>query len=398
MTNLQALTEKRAKAWEYAKAFLESKRGDDDIVSEEDTATYHKMVAEVDAFTDQIEILQKQEERERMMQSLSRDPILSNPTNGMGTATSPTASNAYSTAFWNALRTMKISNDLAEGTQTTGGYLVPIEFERLLVQALDENNIIRQLARVIPTHGMELQIPVVASRGNASWLAEGQEIPTSDDSFGQVILGAYKLGTMIKVSHELLADSAFPLDSFLAEDFGRRIGDLEEEAFISGNGTGKPTGFLTTATVGKTTSAATAISFDDVIDLYHSLKSPYRKKGVFIANDQTVSAMRKLKDSNGRYLWQPALTAGDPDTILGRPVYVSAYMPQIAAEAKALAFGDFSYYWIGDRQGRTFQRLDELFAGTDQVGFKATQRVDGKLVLPEAVKVLQTADDGESGG
>lgn len=391
MNKLQELTEKRAKAWEAAKAFLESKRGDDDIVSEEDTAAYHKMVAEVDAFTDQIEVLQKQQERDQMMKSVSRAPILTNPTDAMGVGTAPTASNAYSTAFWDAMRTMQVSNDLAVGTQSAGGYLVPIEFERTLVQALEENNIIRQLARVIPTRGMELQIPVVASRGNASWLAEGQEIPTSDSGFGQVILNAYKLGTMIKVSHELLADSAFPLDSFLAEDFGRRIGDLEEEAFVSGDGTGKPTGFLTSATVGKTTSSATAISSDDVIDLYHSLKSPYRKSSVFIANDQTISAMRKLKDSNGRYLWQPALTAGDPDTIIGRPVYVSSYMPQIAAGAKALAFGDFSYYWIGDRQGRTFQRLDELFAGTDQVGFKATQRVDGKLVLPEAIKVLQTA-------
>jgi HK97 family phage major capsid protein len=309
----------------------------------------------------------------------------------MGFGLVPRSTDAYSNAFWNAMRTMKVSNDLAEGTQTTGGYLVPIEFERLLVQALDDNNIIRQLARVIQTHGDQLQIPVVASRGNAAWLAEGAQIPTSDDTFGQVILNAYKLGTMIKVSHELLADSAFPLDSYLAEDFGRRIGDLEEEAFVSGDGTNKPTGFLSTATVGKTSSSATAISFDDVIDLYHSLKSPYRKKSVFIANDLTVSAMRKLKDSNGRYLWQPALTAGDPDTILGRPDYVSSFMPQIAAGAKALAFGDFSYYWIGDRQGRTFQRLEELFAGTDQVGFKATQRVDGKLVLPEAIKVLQTA-------
>ncbi|GHU82465.1 hypothetical protein AGMMS50284_4370 [Clostridia bacterium] len=300
----------------------------------------------------------------------------------------PRASDAYRTAFWNAMRTKAVSNDLAEGTQTQGGYLVPIEFERMLVQALGENNVIRQLARVIPTHGTELQIPVVASRGNASWLTEGGEISLSDDVFGQVTLGAYKLGTMIKVSHELLADSAFPLDSFLAEDFGRRIGDLEEEAFVSGNGTGKPTGFLTTASVGKTAASPTAITFDEVIDLYHSLKSPYRKKSVFIANDLTISAMRKLKDSNGRYLWQPALTAGDPDTILGRPVYVSSFMPQIAAGAKALAFGDFSYYWIGDRQGRTFQRLEELFAGTDQVGFKATQRVDGKLILPEAVKVL----------
>lgn len=389
MNKLQELTQKRAAAWEAAKVFLESKRDDSGIVSDEDTATYQNMVGEVDRLTNQIEVLQKQQEREQMMKSVSRAPLLNQPTDGLNIGTAPRASGAYSSAFWNAMRTTTITNDLAEGTQTTGGYLVPIEFERLLVQALSENNIIRQLARVIQTHGDQLQIPVVASRGNAAWLAEGAEIPTSDGSFGQVILNAYKIGTMIKVSHELLADSAFPLDSYLAEDFGRRIGDLEEEAFVSGDGTNKPTGFLTSATVGKTTSSATAITFDDVIDLYHSLKSPYRKKSVFIANDSTLKALRKLKTTDGQYIWQPSVAVGTPDTILGRPVHVSPFVPEIAADASVLAFGDFSFNWIADRMGCTFSRLNELYSESDQVGFKTTQRVDAKLILPEAVKVLK---------
>jgi HK97 family phage major capsid protein len=247
----------------------------------------------------------------------------------------------------------------------------------------------RQLARTISTSSGDLQISVVASQGTAAWVDEAAEIPTSDAGFGQVLLSAYKLATMIKVSHELLNDSAFPLDSFLAQDFGRRIGVLEEEAFIIGDGTRKPTGVLSMAQVGKTNAGATSITFDDVMDLYHSLKSPYRNKAVFVANDLTVKVLRKLKDSNGQYLWQPSLVAGTPDTVIGRPIYVSSFVPQIAANAKVMAFGDFSYYWIADRTGRTFERLDELFAVTDQVGFKATQRVDGKLILPEAVQVMQ---------
>ena len=106
-------------------------------------------------------------------------------------------------------------------------------------------------------------------------------------------------------------------------------------------------------------------------------------------NDTTVQFIRKLKDKNGQYLWQPGLVAGAPDTILGRPVVVSRYMPVIGSENKTVAFGDFSYYWIADRQGRSFRRLDELFASTGQVGFRGSQRVDGKLILPEAVKVMQ---------
>ena len=148
------------------------------------------------------------------------------------------------------MRSNLISNDLNVGTDTQGGYLVPDEFERKLVLALEEHNIMRQLSRIIRTNSGELQIPVVATKGTASWINEAAEIPTSDAGFGQATLSAYKLGTMIRVSKELLNDSAFPLDSFLAQDFGRRIGVLEEEAFVAGDGVNKPTGFLTTAPVG----------------------------------------------------------------------------------------------------------------------------------------------------
>ena len=138
-----------------------------------------------------------------------------------------------------------------------------------------------------------------------------------------------------------------------------------------------------------TAASATAVTADELMDLYYALKSPYRKKSVWVLNDSTIKAIRKLKDGNGQYLWQPSLTAGTPDTILGRPVKTSAYMPAIAAGAKSIAFGDFSYYWIADRQGRSFKRLNELFAATGQVGFLASQRVDGRLILAEAIKVLQ---------
>ena len=130
------------------------------------------------------------------------------------------------------------------------------------------------------------------------------------------------------------------------------------------------------------------IKSDDMLDLVYALKRPYRKNASFIMNDKTLAQLRKLKDSTGQYLWQPSLTAGTPDTILNRPVYTSSYVPAIAAGAKTIAFGDFSYYWIADRQGRSFKRLNELFATTGQVGFMATQRVDGKLILSEAIKVL----------
>ena len=283
-----------------------------------------------------------------------------------------------------------VSNALQVGTESEGGYLVPDEYERKLVEALEEENFFRSLATVIQTSNGERKIPVVASKGEASWIDEEGAFPESDDTFGQITIASYKVATMIKVSDELLNDNVFNLENYIAKEFGRRIGRKEEEAFFLGDGIGKPTGIFNAtggASDGVTTAGAN-ITFDDVMDLFYSLKSPYRKKAVWILNDSTVKALRKLKDGNGNYIWQPSVQAGVPDMILNRPYYTSSFVPELAAGAKAMAFGDFSYYWIGDRQGRSFKRLNELYATTGQVGFLASQRVDGKLILPEAVKTL----------
>lgn len=405
MNRILELREKRAKAWEAAKAFLDTKRGADGLVSAEDTATYDKMETDVVALGKEIDRLEKQEALDRELSKPLNTPLTGKPAvPGMETKTGMSASGPRSTddyrkAFWNAMRTRAgegldpiVKNALQIGTDTEGGYLVPDEFERNLVEALDEENLFRRLANVITTSSGDRKIPVVASKGTASWIDEEGTIPESDDSFGQVSIGAYKLGTMIKVSEELLNDSVFPLEAYISREFARRIGNKEEEAFFTGDGSGKPTGLLAAsggAQIGITTAGATAITIDEVLDLFYSLKAPYRNKAVFVMNDSTVKAIRKLKDGNGQYLWQPSLHAGTPDTILNRPLYTSAYVPAIAASAKTIAFGDFGYYWVADRQGRVFKRLNELYAVTGQVGFVATQRVDGKLILPEAIKVLQ---------
>ena len=393
MPTILELREKRAKAWEAAKAFLDLKKTPDGMLTAEDAAAYDKMEAEIIALKQQIDREERAREYEQELASPTSQPLTGNP--GVPAQTqSGRASDAYKAAFWDAIRGRKAANALQVGTDSEGGYLVPDEFDRQLVEALEEQNIFRQLARIIQTASGDHKIPVVATKGTASWVDEEGQIPESDNSFSQVTLSAYKLATLIKVSQELLNDSIFPLESYIANEFARRIGAKEEEAFFVGDGTKKPTGVLAAtggAQVGKTTAAATAITLDEILDLYYSLRSPYRAKAVFITNDTTVKAIRKLKDNNGQYLWQPAITASTPDTILGRPIYTSAYVPAIAAGAKTVAFGDFSYYWIADRQGRTFQRLNELYATTGQVGFIATERVDGKLILPEAVQVLQQA-------
>lgn len=394
MSKVLELREKRAKAWEAAKAFLDTKRGHDGLISAEDTATYEKMEADVVSLGKEIDRLERQNALDLELSRAVNMPLTGKPTSHME-GKSGRATNEYKNAFWKALRnknSFDVQNALQVGTDSEGGYLAPDEFERVLIQALEEENLFRSLAKIITTSSGDRKIPVVASKGTASWVDEEGAIPESDDAFGQVSIGAYKLATMIKVSEELLNDSVFNLEAYIAKEFARRIGAKEEEAFFIGDGTGKPTGIFNAtggATLGVTTASATAITVDEVMDLFYSLKSPYRKNATFVMNDSTVKAIRKLKDGNGQYIWQPSITAGTPDTILNRPVKTSVYVPTIASTAKSIAFGDFGYYWVADRQGRSFQRLNELFAATGQVGFKATQRVDGKLILAEAIKVLQ---------
>lgn len=394
---ISELRDKRANLWKSMTAFLDTRTGSDGVLSAEDDASYAKMEKDFDALTNEIKRMERKEALEAEMNKPIGTPITEKP---MKTSDDEEktgrASKVYNKSFWNAMRQKnirpEIANALQEGTDSEGGYLVPDEFEHTLIEALESENIFRTLAHVIQTASGDRKIPVVASKGTASWVDEEGAITESDDAFNQVSIGAYKLGTLIKVSNELLNDSVFNLEQYISKEFARRIGNKEEDAFFNGDGSGKPVGIFHStggAQVGVTTASTSAITADEVIDLFYSLGAPYRKNAVWVVNDATVKAIRKLKDGNGNYLWQPALTSGTPDTLLGRPVKTSAYVPTIASGAKVIAFGDFGYYWIADRQGRVFKKLSELYAATDQTGFVATQRVDGKLILPEAIKVLQ---------
>ena len=397
MNQILSMREKRASLWDAAKKYRDSHIGNDGTMTAEDAAVYDRMVDDVDRMKKEIDRLERQEAIENEMNRPTSSPIVNRPENPViGDEKPGRAAASYKKAFWQAMRNKSVPhevfNSLKIGADSEGGYLVPDEYERTLIDTLQEENIFRRLAHVISTESGDRKIPVVASKGTASWIDEEAAYPESDDSFGQVSIGAHKLATMIKISEELLNDSVFDMPTYIAREFARRIGAAEEEAFFTGNGTGKPTGLLHTtggAEVGVTTKSTTALTFDEVMDLFYSLRAPYRRSAVFLTNDATMKALRQLKNGNGDYIWQPSVTAGTPDTILNRPVYTSTFMPTITACAKAMVFGDMNYYWIADREGRKFQRLNELYAPIGQVGFLASQRVDGKLILPEAVKVLQ---------
>ena len=382
--NILELYEKRVKAWEAAKAFLDSHTDKDGKLSEEDAAAYDKMEKEVMDYTKSIERLQRQEALDNKLNQPTTSPVKNNPSKPKGKG-GFRATDEYKSSMLTALRTnfRQVSDVLEEGNDANGGYLVPEEYDRRLIDVLDEENIMRTLGTTITTSG-EHKINIAA----AAWIEEGAAIQFSDATFGQKLLDAHKLHVAIKITDELLYDNAFNLENYIITQFGKALANAEEDAFLNGDGTGKPKGLFQDAEVGVTTSAA-SITADNIIELVYSLKRPYRKNASFIMNDQTIAALRKLKDNNNNYIWQPSYQAGEPDRLLGYTLHTSAFAPKQAAGAKAIAFGDFSYYNIGDRGVRSLQELKELFAGNGMVGYLMKERVDGLLVLPEAVKCLQ---------
>lgn len=384
---IKELIEKRAKVWETAKNFVETHEKEG-VLSEEDTMTYNKMEKEIEDLTMSIE---------RQQRALDRDHELSKPMNSPITGKpyvpemddkkmTGVKSKEYKNAMLSAMRSnfRNVSNILQEGVDGDGGYLVPEEYDKRLIDVLEGENIMRGLATTITTSGLH-KINIAATKPAAAWIEEGGALTFGDATFDQIYLDAYKLHVAIKVTEELLYDNAFGLENYIITQFGKALANAEEDAFLNADGTGKPTGIFAETGGGQVVSTLTAaIKSDDLIDLVYGLKRPYRKNASFIMNDATLASLRKLKDNNGAYIWQPSYKEGEPDRVLGYAVHTSSFAPE-----NAIAFGDYSYYNIGDRGSRSFAELRELFAGNGMVGYVAKERVDGKLVLPEAVKILK---------
>ena len=286
--------------------------------------------------------------------------------------------------------TENTAQGLKAGEKGAGGYLVPDSMEAQIVQTLAEENVMRRLATVIHMEDGERAVPVVRSMSEAQWLDENEAMEMGMAGFEAARLKPRKLGLTIPVSNELLADAGVDMAAFLADSFARRIASSEEKAFLTGDGVKQPAGLLNSAQVGVTTDTPDALTADELISLYYTLDDQYRAKVVFLMHEDTAKVLQTLKDENGRYLWREAL-GGEPDRLLGRPVYTSRFMPKLAAGAKPVVFGDLSKYWIADRGNRTLRRYGEVFALRDQTAFVMTERVDGKLIVPEAVKVIQMA-------
>jgi HK97 family phage major capsid protein len=377
------LIDKRAKVVADARALLDNAEKEGRDLTAEEQAKWDAFMREEEALRQQIERWTQLEQRSRYSPPSLTTP--EGPSAGRG--------DEYRDAWLTYVRygmsslTQPQLRAMGEGTGSAGGYLVPQNVGQKIVELLQSENFVRQYATVITTSSTTV-IPAETAIGSASWVAEGASLTDTAPTFGNPTLSAYALAALIKVSQELLQDSGFDLESYIASVVARQFAAAEEAAFVDGDGSGKPTGIFRSASTGVTAASATAIAADELISLYYSLSSPYRSRAIWIVHDTTAAAIRKLKDSSGQYLWQPGLSAGSPDTLLGRPLYTSSSAPTIGAGKKSVLFGDLSFYWIGDRAGRTLQRLNELFAANRQVGFLATERVDGVLTSSAAAKVL----------
>lgn len=391
MDKIMELRDKRVKLWEEAKNFLNSHTDEDGKLSAEDAAAYEKMEADVVEMKKAIDRLERQAAIDRELDKPTSKPITNQPENAKP-AGGFRATDEYKQDMLTAMRTRfrNISNVLQEGNDQQGGYLVPVEYDNRLIDILNEENIMRSLATKITTSG-EHKINIAATKPAAAWIEEGGALTFGDATFDQIMMDAYKLHVAIKVTEELLYDAAFNLEGYIIDQFGKALANAEEDAFLNGDGKGKPMGVFDTTNGGQynTTTSTANISADDIINLVYTLKRPYRKSAVFITNDKTLASLRKLKDNNGAYLWQPALAAGEPDRLFGYAIHTSQFAPEAAAGKATMAFGDFSYYNIGDRGSRSMQELKELFAGNGMVGYVMKERVDGRLILPEAVQILK---------
>lgn len=391
MDKIMELRDKRVKLWKAAKNFLDSHTDEDGKLSADDAAAYEKMEADVVEMKKAIDRLERQASIDRELDKPTSKPITNQPENAKP-AGGFRATDEYKQDMLTAMRTRfrNISNVLQEGNDQQGGYLVPVEYDNRLIDVLNEENIMRSLATKITTSG-EHKIKIAATKPAAAWIEEGGALTFSDATFDQIMMDAYKLHVAIKVTEELLYDAAFNLEGYIIDQFGKALANAEEDAFLNGDGKGKPMGVFDTTNGGQynTTTSTANISADDIINLVYTLKRPYRKSAAFITNDKTLASLRKLKDNNGAYLWQPALTAGEPDRLFGYAIHTSQFAPEAAAGKPAMAFGDFSYYNIGDRGSRSMQELKELFAGNGMVGYVMKERVDGRLILPEAVQILK---------
>ena len=303
-----------------------------------------------------------------------------------------------------ARRNPDIQGAMSTSTGSEGGYTVATEYYRQLTEAMKQSGGIRSVARILQTStGAQMLFPTAdATSEEGEIVGQNAAVGSADTTFGQISIDVYKYSSKkIALPFELIQDSMFDIEAYIQALLARRIGRITDKHFTVGTGTGQPKGLITAATVGKAgkTGQATTITYDDLVDLEHSVDPAYRNGGAvgFMMHDATLKELRKLKDSDGRPIFVPGYEQGNPggapDRLLNRPIYINQAMDPMKANAKSVAFGDFSTYFIREVMDLTlFRMADSGFITSGQIGFIAFNRQGGNLIdVGGAVKLYQNS-------
>ena len=302
----------------------------------------------------------------------------------------PAAGMEYDRAFWNCMRLKNYSPERLDESKATqdGGYEIPYSDVSRFQELLRKEDMMRRICTLVNACGTDYTILAKQCDDISQWIGEGEPIPVYEGmrDFTTLPVGNHKLCGLVKFDEAFVRDATFSFRNHLLKRFAKCMGRQEENAFLCGDGTGKPAGVLHPEYGAETACTVREITADDVIQLFFSLKPEYRQDAVWIMNDATALHLRKLKDDSGNYLWRST-----DDSILGRKVMISNFMPDMEAGKLPVVFGDLSYYWIITRRLPNFKALTERFSVLSQVGYLGIEHLDGRLVRREAVKAIQIA-------
>lgn len=395
ISNIESLREQRAAAYKGMQDVL-ARTDDDGNLKSEDAAEFDARERDFDSLT---ETIRRMEKVEGLAPKINVQHVTAEEAREVEQAIEArrvgTDSNEYRDALEQYVRYGKSEVNQEEraalqvGNDGEGGYTVADAWARQLIESARDFGTIESLATVFATSDSgDVHVPALNARATAALTAEEAGFTESEDTFTEVVFGSYKVGVIMKVSDELLHDSIFDIAGFMARSAGEAIGIKANAYFATGTGTNEPKGVVPASGLGKTAAGASAITANELIDLYHSLLTPYRRNAAWLMKDSTAQLIRKLVDGSSQYLWQPGLQAGQPDVLLGRPVYIDPDMPAATTGLKSVLFGDFSKYWVRTVGGVSVKRLEELYAANGQVGFRVDRRVDGDVIDSAAIKHL----------
>lgn len=384
---IKTLAEKRQNIWNESRALLDKAEAEKRDLTAEENEVFERQSADMTALRSRIDSIETTM-RENSEAEAAEKRLLGDRQEQRGG--DDTQGEAIRSFLKGETRELAFGADgkvwtraLSKGTATAGGNTVPLTFYDQLVEHLvDTTSVLQAGATVLNTASGEIiEVPVTTSHGAAAAVAEAGALAGTDPAFAKRTLGAFKFGQLITLSRELVDDTAVDLLGYVSRAAGRNIGLALGAKLATGAGTTEPWGVITRATTGVTGGAGVTGAFtaDNLIDLMFSVVGPYRKNGSWLVKDSTLGSIRKLKDGAGRYLFDPAATVGQPDTVLGRPIFTDTNMAAVALSAKSVAFGDLSTYFVRIAGGVRFERSDDYAFGNDQIAFRAIVRADGEL-------------------